>query len=78
MFDLPFPVIIGQDIAGVVAAVGTGVTTLHPGQDVCGIADIQLSGAYAEYALGYAEAIIVPIGCASGRLRQRQRQRYHQ
>jgi NADPH:quinone reductase-like Zn-dependent oxidoreductase len=57
MFDLPLPVIIGQDIAGVVAAVGTGVTTLHPGQDVYGIADLQLSGAYAEYALGYAEAI---------------------
>jgi NADPH:quinone reductase-like Zn-dependent oxidoreductase len=57
VFDLPLPVIIGQDIAGVVAAVGTGVTTLHPGQDVYGIADLQLSGAYAEYALGYAEAI---------------------
>jgi NADPH:quinone reductase-like Zn-dependent oxidoreductase len=57
MFDLPLPVIIGQDIAGVVAAVGSGVTTLHPGQDVYGIADLQLSGAYAEYALCYAEAI---------------------
>lgn len=57
MFDLPLPIIIGQDIAGVVAAVGTGVTTLHPGQDVYGIADLQLSGAYAEYALCYAEAI---------------------
>jgi NADPH:quinone reductase-like Zn-dependent oxidoreductase len=57
MLDLPLPVIIGQDIAGVVAAVGAGVTTLHPGQDVYGIADMQLSGAYAEYALGYAEAI---------------------
>lgn len=57
MFDLPLPVIIGQDIAGVVAAVGAGVTTLYPGQDVYGIADLQLSGAYAEYALGYAEAI---------------------
>jgi len=57
MFDLPLPVIIGQDIAGVVAAVGAGVTTLHPGQDVYGIADLQLSGAYAEYVLGYAEAI---------------------
>jgi NADPH:quinone reductase-like Zn-dependent oxidoreductase len=57
MLDLPLPVIIGQDIAGVVAAVGSGVTTLHLGQDVYGIADMQLSGAYAEYALGYAEAI---------------------
>jgi NADPH:quinone reductase-like Zn-dependent oxidoreductase len=57
MFDLPLPVIIGEDIAGVVAAVGSGVTTLHPGQDVYGIADLQLSGAYAEYALCYAEAI---------------------
>jgi NADPH:quinone reductase-like Zn-dependent oxidoreductase len=55
--DLPLPVIIGQDIAGVVAAVGSGVTTLQPGQDVYGIADLQLSGAYAEYALCYAEAI---------------------
>jgi NADPH:quinone reductase-like Zn-dependent oxidoreductase len=57
MLDLPLPVIIGQDIAGVVATVGAGVTTLQPGQDVYGIADLQLSGAYAEYALGYAEAI---------------------
>jgi NADPH:quinone reductase-like Zn-dependent oxidoreductase len=57
MLDLPLPVIIGQDIAGVVAAVGSGVTKLQPGQDVYGIADMQLSGAYAEYALGYAEAI---------------------
>ena len=29
MFDYPLPVIIGQDIAGVVAAVATGVMTLH-------------------------------------------------
>jgi NADPH:quinone reductase-like Zn-dependent oxidoreductase len=65
MFDLPLPVIIGQDIAGVVAGVGAGVTKLQPGQDVYGIADLQLSGAYAEYALGYAEAIIAPIGFAN-------------
>jgi NADPH:quinone reductase-like Zn-dependent oxidoreductase len=57
MLDLPLPVIIGQDIAGMVAAVGAGVTKLQPGQDVYGIADLQLSGAYAEYALCYAEAI---------------------
>jgi NADPH:quinone reductase-like Zn-dependent oxidoreductase len=78
MFDLPLPVIIGQDITGVVAAVGSGVTTLHPGQAVDSIADMQLSGAYAEYALGYAEAIALYHQQIqrSGRVRLAERDRY--
>jgi NADPH:quinone reductase-like Zn-dependent oxidoreductase len=57
VFDYPLPLIVGTDVAGVVEAVGTGVTTLQVGQDVYGVVDMTLSGAYAEYALGYAEAI---------------------
>lgn len=57
LFDYPLPLILGTDVAGVVEAVGAGVTTLQVGQDVYGVVDMTLSGAYAEYALGYAEAI---------------------
>jgi NADPH:quinone reductase-like Zn-dependent oxidoreductase len=56
-FDYPLPVIVGTDIAGVVASVGDGVTTLQLGQEIYGVVDMTLSGAYAEYALGYADAI---------------------
>ncbi|WP_138504966.1 NADP-dependent oxidoreductase [Nostoc sp. PA-18-2419] len=55
--DYSLPVIAGADVAGVVASVGDGVTTLQPGQAVYGTADMALSGAYAEYAVGYADAI---------------------
>ena len=55
--DYPLPVIAGADVAGIVASVGEGVTTLQPGQAVYGTADMALSGAYAEYAVGYADAI---------------------
>ena len=57
VYDYSLPVIAGADVAGVVASVGDGVTTLQPGQAVYGTADMALSGAYAEYAVGYADAI---------------------
>ncbi|MEH2330040.1 NADP-dependent oxidoreductase [Nostoc sp.] len=57
VFDYSLPVIAGADVAGVVASVGDGVTTLQPGQAVYGTANMALSGAYAEYAVGYADAI---------------------
>jgi NADPH:quinone reductase-like Zn-dependent oxidoreductase len=40
--DYPLPVITGADVAGVVASVGDGVTTLQPGQAVYGTADMAL------------------------------------
>lgn len=55
--DYTLPVIVGTDVSGVVAAIGEGVTTLQLGEEVYGSVDMQLSGAYAEYAVGYAEAI---------------------
>ncbi|NJL56641.1 NADP-dependent oxidoreductase [bacterium] len=57
VFNYPLPVIIGTDVAGVVHAIGEGVTTLQPGQPVYGVVAMTLSGAYAEYALGHEWAI---------------------
>ncbi|NJR60719.1 MAG: NADP-dependent oxidoreductase [Cyanobacteria bacterium CRU_2_1] len=57
VFNYPLPVIVGTDVAGVVHAIGEGVTTLRPGQAVYGVVDMTLSGAYAEYAVGHEWAI---------------------
>jgi len=57
IFAYPLPLILGTDVAGVVESVGGGVTTLKPGQTVYGVVDMTLSGSYAEYAIGRAEAI---------------------
>ena len=56
-FPYEMPLILGTDMAGVVTAVGADVSTLEPGQSVYGLADMTLSGAYAEYAVGLASAI---------------------
>lgn len=57
IFHYNFPLILGTDVAGIVEAVGDGVTHLQPGQPIFGVVDMTLSGAYAEYALGLADAI---------------------
>ncbi len=57
VFPYQMPLILGTDLSGVVEAVGAGVNTLQPGQDVYGVADMTLSGSYAEYAVAKVEAI---------------------
>lgn len=70
------PFIIGADVAGVVEAVGPGVTRFAVGDEVFG--QIGLLGAYAEYAvtgesrlskkpasLSYAEAACIPVSGAT-------------
>jgi NADPH:quinone reductase-like Zn-dependent oxidoreductase len=43
-----FPYILGRDFAGVVAALGEGVTDLRVGDEVFGVCDVGQEGAYAE------------------------------
>lgn len=50
---LQLPAIPGYDLAGVVEAVGSGVTEFAPGQEVFG----RGSGSYAEYAIAPATAL---------------------
>ncbi len=57
VFPYQMPLILGTDLSGVVEAVGAGVNALQPGQDVYGVADMTLSGSYAEYAVAKVEAI---------------------
>lgn len=48
---LKFPAILGLDYAGVVEAVGPGVTGFALGDEVFGFIDIRVGGAFAEYAV---------------------------
>jgi NADPH:quinone reductase-like Zn-dependent oxidoreductase len=47
----PLPVILGAELAGIVEAIGAGVSGFKPGDEVYGATNEQFSGAYAEYAL---------------------------
>lgn len=75
-----FPITLGTDFAGVVAAVGEGVEHLRVGQEVWGQGDITLGGSYAEYCrapawttatkpagLGWAEAAVAPVAASTAR-----------
>jgi len=55
LMPLTFPWTPGNDFAGTVAAVGAGVTTLKPGQEVYG--NSPAGGAYAEYVVAPAAAV---------------------
>jgi NADPH:quinone reductase-like Zn-dependent oxidoreductase len=53
-----FPRGLGHDFAGVVAAVGEGVTRLGVGDEVLGGAGIKAAGAFAELVVAEAKAVV--------------------
>lgn len=72
---IQFPYIPGRDIAGIIAAVGPGVTAFQPGQAVFGQS---AKGGYAEYVLAsvatlalkpdtlsFAQAAAIPVGATT-------------
>ncbi len=53
------PVTLGWDVAGVVSAVGDGVTSLSVGDEVFGMVNFPgLGGSYAEYVVASAEELV--------------------
>ncbi len=48
------PLTLGSDLAGIIEAVGAGVSHLQVGDEVYGVTNEQFTGAYAEYALATA------------------------
>jgi NADPH2:quinone reductase len=59
-YKVPFPLTLGQEGAGTVAAVGQDVTSVRVGDRV---ASVNLAGSYAEYAAAPAEKLVaIPDG----------------
>lgn len=52
LWELAFPHVLGHEVAGVVEAVGPGVTEFAPGDRVVTLFEKVTHGGYAEYALG--------------------------
>jgi NADPH:quinone reductase-like Zn-dependent oxidoreductase len=59
------PLILGSDIAGVVDAVGPGVSSLKVGDSVFGQTNESFTGSYAEYAIASAASIAQKPGSLS-------------
>ena len=53
----PLPLILGSDIAGVVEALGSGVSGFRVGDAVYGVTNPEFCGGYAEYAVASAGMI---------------------
>jgi NADPH:quinone reductase-like Zn-dependent oxidoreductase len=56
-FQPAFPLTLGTDVAGVVDAVGPGVTAFAPGDSVYARAGVTRDGAYAEYVVAPASDV---------------------
>jgi NADPH:quinone reductase-like Zn-dependent oxidoreductase len=56
-FQPAFPLTLGTDVAGVVEAVGPGVTQFAPGDSVYARAGVTRDGAYAEYVVAPASDV---------------------
>jgi len=63
--QIPLPIILGSDLAGIVASVGVGPTPFKPGDEVFGVTNKQFCGAYAEYAVASAQMIAAKPGSLS-------------
>ncbi len=53
----PLPLILGSDLSGVIADLGAGVSSFHPGDEIFGVTNSQFTGACAEYAVAEAAMI---------------------
>jgi NADPH:quinone reductase-like Zn-dependent oxidoreductase len=51
----PLPLILGSELSGIVEGIGADVSGFNIGDEVYGATNEQFSGAYAEYALPFAE-----------------------
>ncbi len=57
-FEIPFPYILGREVAGVIEQVGTQVNTFHVGEEVFALLTFQASG-FAEYVSVKASRVAV-------------------
>lgn len=57
MVQVDLPLTLGSDLSGRVEAIGAGVTTFKPGDEVYGVTNPNFLGAYAEYAIASAQMI---------------------
>ncbi len=55
--DVPLPITLGSDLAGVVESVGPGVARFKPGDEVYGVTNRNFCGAYAEHAVAKEDMI---------------------
>jgi NADPH:quinone reductase-like Zn-dependent oxidoreductase len=53
----PLPLTLGSELSGIVEGVGPGVSGFNRGDEVYGATNEHFSGAYAEYALSWANSI---------------------
>ncbi len=54
----PLPLTLGADIAGVVEAIGSGVSGLTAGQEVFGVSNARFTDGYAEYSIKGHETLL--------------------